>query len=103
MDSHNANATGAAARKMAAAEPLSPAPNSQRGTNMKIAPRNRAAALTAVATEFIVEHLLPRHDVRQRRGQSGGDEPRESVDDQRAEQDPPRARAELEQQSPPRA
>ena len=40
--------------KTAVADAASPAPNVHRGTNMKIAPRNRDAALTAVATEFIV-------------------------------------------------
>ncbi|BBZ25739.1 hypothetical protein MMAD_00340 [Mycolicibacterium madagascariense] len=53
-DRNHASATGAAAMNSAAAEPLSPAPNAQRGTSMKTAPKNSVAALTAVATEFIV-------------------------------------------------
>ncbi len=40
--------------RMIAAAPLSSAPNSERGTSMKPAPRNAAAPPVAVATEFIV-------------------------------------------------
>ena len=40
----SASATGTATMKMTAAAPLSSAPNSQRGTSMKLAPRNAAAA-----------------------------------------------------------
>ena len=40
--------------KMIAAAPVSSAPNSQRGSSMKLAPRNAAAPPVAVATEFIV-------------------------------------------------
>ena len=39
---------------MIAAAPTSLAPNSQRGTSMKMAPRNAAAPPVAVAIEFIV-------------------------------------------------
>ncbi len=39
---------------MIAAAPASSAPNSQRGTSMKVAPRNAAAPPVAVATAFIV-------------------------------------------------
>ena len=53
-DSHSANATGAVTMNMIAAAPVSPDPNSQRGSSMKSAPRNAAAAPVAVATEFIV-------------------------------------------------
>ena len=50
---HSASATGIATIKMIAAAPVSLAPNSQRGTSMKIAPRNAAAPPVAVAIEFI--------------------------------------------------
>ena len=40
--------------KMTVAEPVSFAPNSQRGSSMKLAPRNAETAPTAVASAFIV-------------------------------------------------
>src|ERR1700710_2408471 len=49
-DNHSATTTGTAAAKMAADEPLSPAPNNQRGKNMNVAPRKYAAEPLAVAT-----------------------------------------------------
>ena len=39
---------------MIAAAPVSSAPKSQRGTSMKVAPRNAAAPPVATATAFIV-------------------------------------------------
>ena len=39
---------------MTVPDAVSPEPKIQRGTSMKLAPRNAAAAPTAVATEFIV-------------------------------------------------
>lgn len=53
-DRIHATATGTDAMNRAADEPLSPTPNAHRGTSMKIAPKNNDAALTAVATEFMV-------------------------------------------------
>ena len=53
-DSSSASDTGTATMKMTAAAPVSSAPNSQRGSSMKLAPRNAAAAPVAVATAFIV-------------------------------------------------
>ena len=38
---------------MITADPVSPAPNNPRGSNMKLAPRNAAAAPAAADTEFI--------------------------------------------------
>src|ERR1700694_315964 len=52
-DSTSAIDTGTATIKMIAAAPVSPAPKSQRGTSMKLAPKNAAAAPVAVATEFM--------------------------------------------------
>lgn len=51
--SSRARVTGTATMKMMAAEPVSPAPISQRGTSMKLAPANAANAPAAIATEFI--------------------------------------------------
>ena len=73
--------------KMIAAAPVSSAPNSQRGTSMKLAPRNAAALPVAVATEFIVTTWSRGTTSRQRGRQTRGDEAGEAVDDQRAEQD----------------
>ena len=53
-DSRSASDTGTATIKMIAAAPVSSAPNNQRGSSMKLAPRNAAACPVAVATEFIV-------------------------------------------------
>ena len=52
-DSHSAISTGTATIKMIVAAPVSSAPNSQRGSSMKTAPRAAAAPPAAVATEFI--------------------------------------------------
>ena len=52
-DSHSAIATGADTRKMTAAPPVSSVPNNQRGTSMKNAPKNAAAAPVATETAFI--------------------------------------------------
>ena len=79
--------------KMIAAAPVSSAPNSQRGTSMKLAPRNAAAAAGGRGHRVHRHHLLAGHHVRQRRRQTRGDEAGETVDDQRAEQDRQIARA----------
>ncbi len=85
--------------KMTVAEPVSFAPNSHRGSSMKLAPTKLATAPTAVATAFIVHDLLAGHHVRQRRGQPGGDEPADTVDQQRSGTDRPVVRTDRQQRS----
>src|SRR6188508_3377191 len=53
-DNSNAATTGRATMKMIAAAPVSSEPNTQRDSNMKLAPRDAAVAPVAVATAFIV-------------------------------------------------
>ena len=68
------------------------APNSQRGNNMKLAPRKAATAPDRGGDRVHRDHLFARHHVRQRRRQPGRDEAGEAVDDQRADTGSPRRR-----------
>ena len=80
------DSTGTAARKMAAAAPASPAPNSQRGTSMKLAPRNAATAPIGGGDRVHRHHLFAGHHVRQCGRQTRRDEAGQAVDQQRGAQ-----------------
>ena len=83
--------------KMTVAEPVSFAPNSQRGSSMKLAPTNARDGADRGGDRVHRHHLLAGHHVRQRSGQTGGDEAADAVDQQRAGKDRPVVRTDRQQ------